>query len=77
MDRERTELFSEKVVTRNRTYYLDVKAGRDGARYLVICETKKTNEGHERSRVMIFEENIEAFAAAFEQVVAFMKPSEE
>lgn len=77
MDRERTELFSEKVVTRNRTYYLDVKAGRDGARYLVICETKKTNEGHERSRVMIFEENIEAFATAFEQVVAFMKPSEE
>lgn len=76
MDRERTELFSEKVITRNRTYYLDVKAGRDGARYVVICETKKTNEGHERSRVMIFEENVEAFAAAFEKVVAFMKLEE-
>jgi len=77
MERERTELFSEKVVTRNRTYYLDVKAGRDGAHYLVICETKKTNEGHERSRVMIFEENVEAFAEAFAKVVEFMKTSVE
>lgn len=77
MERERKELFSEKVVAGNRTYYLDVKAGRDGARYLVISEMKKTNEGHERTRVMVFEENIEAFAAALEKVVAFMKPGEE
>jgi hypothetical protein len=76
MEQERKELFSEKVVARNRTYYLDVKAGRDGARYLVICEAKKTNEGHERTRVMVFEENLEAFAAALDKVVAFMKKNE-
>jgi hypothetical protein len=76
MEQERKELYSEKVNTRNRTYYLDVKAGRDGARYLVICEAKKTSEGHERARVMVFEENIEAFAEAFDKVVAFMKKVE-
>jgi hypothetical protein len=77
MEIERKELYSEKVIARNRTYYLDVKAGRDGARYLVICEAKKTNDGHERARVMVFEENIEAFAAALDKVVTFMKKAEE
>ena len=77
MEQERKELYSEKVIARNRTYYLDVKAGRDGSRYLVICEAKKTTEGHERARVMVFEENLEAFAAALDKVVAFMKKAEE
>ena len=77
MEQERKELFSEKVVTRNRTYYLDVKEGRDGARYLVICEAKKTNDGHERSRVMVFEENLEAFTVALDKVVSFMKKDAE
>lgn len=77
MEHERNELFSERVVTRNRTYYLDIKVGRDGARYLVICESKRTNEGHERSRIMVFEENVEAFAAALDKVVAFLKISSE
>ena len=77
MEQERKELYSEKVVARNRTYYLDVKAGRDGARYLVICEAKKTNEGHERARVMIFEENLEAFAEALDKVVAYFHKGEE
>jgi len=66
------ELFTEKVVAGSRTYFLDVKEAKDGTRYLVISESRKTGSKYEHSRVMIFEEHLEAFAKAFQKALQIL-----
>ena len=66
------ELFSEMVTTGNRTYFFDVKESKAGTRYLVISESKPVGTEFEHHRVMIFEENIEAFMAGFNKTIAYL-----
>jgi len=73
MTSERVELFSEKVSAGSRSYFFDVKQGKDGVRYLVISESrpKEAEQGHHR--VMIFEENLEAFNLGFQKAMNFLR----
>jgi len=72
MSEERKELFSEKVTAGSRTYFFDVKQSQEGTRYLVISESRAVGEEYEHHRVMVFEENLEAFIAGFDKTLDFL-----
>jgi hypothetical protein len=72
MAEERKELFSQKVAAGSRTYFIDVKESKEGTRYLVISESRRSGEGHEHERVMIFEENFPFFANALDAAFEFL-----
>lgn len=72
----KTELFSEKIAAASRTYFFDVKESRDGAKYLVISESRRGGkENYKHNRIMIFQEHIPAFAKGLKKVLKFMKKS--
>jgi uncharacterized protein YpiB (UPF0302 family) len=73
-EREQRELYSHKIVTERRKYFFDVRKNRDGDFYLVISEVNARNE---RSRLMVFEENMDAFAEGLELVGEFIKKQRE
>lgn len=73
MSAERKELFSEKVTAGSRTYFFDIKQSQAGTLYLVISESKPVGAEFEHHRVMIFEENIEAFKAGFDKTLGFLE----
>ncbi len=66
---ERERLYSKKLNAGKRTYYFDVKRGRDGSAYLVI--TEQTDE--KRNRLMVFEDKMEEFLNALQDAVRNMK----
>ena len=72
----RKELFKEKVVTKSRTYFFDVKEALNGSKYLVINEAKKVGDKNEYSRIMVFEDHIPAFTEGFKKVYNFLKEAE-
>ncbi|HVG18914.1 MAG TPA: DUF3276 family protein [Blastocatellia bacterium] len=67
-----SEIFSEKVVTRRRTYYFDVKETKDGSKYLVIGELTQVGSELERHRVMVFEESLDSFMDGLDKAVEFI-----
>ena len=69
------EIFSEKIVTNRRTYYLDVKETKDGAKYLVIGELTQVGSELERHRVMVFEESLSFFMEGLDKAVDFIMNS--
>ena len=69
MEQERKELFSVKVKVAKRTYFFDIKATRDGAKYLAISELNARNE---RNRIMVFEENAMEFQDGFQKALDFL-----
>lgn len=69
---EKKELFTEKVVAGSRTYFFDVKEAKDGTRYLVISESRQGSSSYDHSRVMVFEEHLEAFANGFQKTLQFL-----
>jgi len=72
----RKELFKEKVVTKSRTYFFDVREAMNGSRYLVLSEAKKVGDKNEYSRIMIFEDQIPAFTEGFKKVYNFLNEGE-
>ncbi|MEM2249465.1 MAG: DUF3276 family protein [Candidatus Bathyarchaeia archaeon] len=67
MQRER--LYSKKLNAGKRTYFFDIKKGRDGSAYLVITEQTEDR----KNRLMVFEEKAEAFMSALQEAVGKMK----
>ncbi|MCS7236453.1 MAG: DUF3276 family protein [Armatimonadota bacterium] len=57
-------LFSAQVKGAGRTYFFDVREAKAGGRYLVISESRKTESGHERSRVVVFPDQVGEFEEA-------------
>lgn len=66
---KREGLFSTQVKTRGRTYFFDVREARGGGRYLVISESRRTESGHERSRVVVFPDQVGEFEQALHRAV--------
>jgi|GEM_PF-6650347 len=73
------EIFSRKFVTERgkRTYYFDVKESQDGAKYLVISESRKFNGVNKRDRILIFEEDVSGFWSNLKKTISFMLDLEE
>ncbi|MDR7438260.1 MAG: DUF3276 family protein [Armatimonadota bacterium] len=57
----RKALFSERVRARGRVYFFDVREATGGSRYLVISESRRTHDGHERSRLVVFPDALNEF----------------
>lgn len=68
---QRRELATTRVRAGRRTYFLDIKENKFGNKYLVINESKHQMEtdSYERHKIMIFEEDLEKFHAAFEEIL--------
>lgn len=63
-------LHTEKVSSKNKTYYLDLKEAENGNNFLVINQTKSTDEGPvERVKMILFEEDIERFSHALVKIM--------
>ncbi|MCS6957155.1 MAG: DUF3276 family protein [Aquificaceae bacterium] len=66
---EKERLFSKKLNAGKRTYFFDVKKGRDGSAYLVITEQTEDK----RNRLMVFEDRLEDFMSALREVAEKVK----
>jgi hypothetical protein len=67
-----SEVFSRKVLGGRRTYFFDVKETKDRSQYLVIGEVAQVGDELERHRVMVFEENLDAFCEGLQKAVEFI-----
>lgn len=61
------EHFSFMLNNGRRTYFFDIKESSSGGLYLKISESKKTDHGFERYRIMIFSEDLDQFADMFQK----------
>ena len=66
---ERERVYSKKLNAGRRTYFFDVKKGRDGTSYLVITERKDDM----RNRLMVFEDRVDEFVSTLQEAVSKMK----
>lgn len=62
----RKELFTRRVSAGSRTYFFDVKQSAEGAKYLLISESREVHGKWEHDRVMVFEEHLQPFLTALQ-----------
>jgi hypothetical protein len=67
------EIFSEKVAKGKRTYFFDINKSGKGDFYIKISERRKTENGFEHDRIMVFEEDIKDFIEAFKITLSKLK----
>jgi len=64
----RGEIFSNRVILPNRTYFFNVKENRMGDLYLNIVESKnRDNGGFERQSVILFADDLQEFLKGFDE----------
>jgi hypothetical protein len=64
----RGEIFSNRVMLPNRTYFFNVKENRMGDIYLNIVESKnRDNGGFERQSVILFADDLQEFLKGFDE----------
>jgi hypothetical protein len=64
----RGEVFSNRVILPNRTYFFNVKENRMGDLYLNIVESKnRDNGGFERQSVILFADDLQEFLKGFDE----------
>lgn len=77
IDKERKEIFSERVRAGKRTYFFDVKATRSNDYYLTITESKRRykDDGYtyEKHKIFLYKEDFNKFIAALNQTVNHVK----
>lgn len=77
LDKERKEIFSERVRAGKRTYFFDVKATRSNDYYLTITESKRRykDDGYtyEKHKIFLYKEDFNKFLAALNQTVNHVK----
>jgi hypothetical protein len=69
----RKEIATERVSAGGRTYFFDIKEAADGTPYLVISESRHSEDGWEHDRVMVFEEYFDSFQQAFERAAQSLR----
>lgn len=71
---EHEAVFSKAVTSGRKKYYMDVKKAKNGCMYLTVKEVIMGDapETREQRRIMIFDDTIRDFGAAFEEAKKFM-----
>ena len=70
----RGEIFSQKVILPNRTYFFNVKENRTGDLYINIVESKNRDSGgFDRQSVILFAEDLQEFLKGFEESLKVME----
>ena len=64
---ENAELYTQKLTRGKRSYFFDIKQTEQKDFYIKITESKKSIDGFEHHRIMVFEEDITEFTDAFRQ----------
>ncbi len=67
------EIYSEKITKGKRTYFFDINKSEKGDLFLKISESKKTENGFEHFRVMVFEEDINDFSETLQRALKKFK----
>ncbi len=78
MERQ-NELFKQSVRAGSRTYFMDVKETKEGKPFLSFVESRKKDEGFEKTRMLIFQDHLPEIIKGLNSVQTFMvsyKPSE-
>jgi PurA ssDNA and RNA-binding protein len=75
---KKQSLYSEKLEKGNRKFYLDVRETEKGSNFLSVSEiTTKENEEDQRRQIVIFESEIDQFAAALVRTLLQFNVSEQ
>lgn len=63
-------IYSKKLIAGNKTYFFDIREGKEGDRYLQISETRldKNNE-RIKNNIAIFKNRIKMFRQALGEVI--------
>lgn len=70
---ENKEIYSDKITKGKRTYFFDINKSEKGDLFLKISESKKTENGFEHFRVMVFEEDINDFSETLQRALKKFK----
>lgn len=74
-NRDRDEVYSNRVLAGKRTYFFDVKSTRSGEDFFItITESKRVGEGrYEKHKVFLYKEDFGKFVNALHDVVNHIK----
>lgn len=73
-NRDMGELFAEKILAGNRTYFFDVQYTVNENLYLTITEAEKTDKNpFVRNKIMIFEEDFQPFFHVLNKTEEYFK----
>ncbi len=72
MNEGKNEIFSKQASAGKRTYFFDIVETETGNQYLKISESKLTDEGFERYRILIEEKHYVSFFKAIKEVMGFV-----
>ena len=64
---------SVKLNAGSRTFYFDVRADKQGNRYVSIAEVPNSNSKRQRHRIFIYEEDLEKFREALADAIKLVK----
>jgi len=71
---QRGELFSTRVLLKNRTYFFNVKENRMGDLYLNIVESKNREDGaFDRQSVILFADDLQEFLKGFDDSLRILE----
>lgn len=66
-------IYSDKLTKGRRTYFFDINKSEKGDLFLKVSESKKTDNGFEHHRLIVFEEDMKDFVEAFRKVLTKFK----
>lgn len=63
------DVYSRKIISWGISNFFDVKRSENGSLYLSVSESKRTDDGFEKHKILIFEEDIKDFKKVFNRAV--------
>ena len=67
-----SEIYSKRLLTKKRVYYIDGRESTNprngGGRYITVTESRRTNQGFQRSRIFVEIEDIDEFISNVQEV---------
>lgn len=74
---DKKEKYSDMLTKGRRTYFFDIRESEQGALYLQVSESKKTENGFERHHLIVFEEDIKDFSEVLNKAFTKFKELKE
>ena len=78
-NREREEIFSERVKAGKRTYFFDVKSTRSGDYFITVTESKRRPDDgmYLKHKIFLYKEDFQKFAESLHKAIDFVKENQE
>ncbi len=76
-EKERAEIYSQRVRAGKRTYFFDIKSTRSNDYYLTITESRRRykDDGYfyEKHKIFLYKEDFNKFMAALQETIGHVK----